>query len=152
MHIKTQLLLIFLSCTSIKAQTIEKYLLIVNDIPLNQSIDFLNAIPKEKVRSISIYDSATATFLYGEFIGKSGVVLIESSKDVSGIINIPTEFILRYGNGEPIVLINGILTDYEDAMKIQPDYVSSIEISKGIRNVKTFGLQSINGVVLIRTR
>ncbi len=144
------LCLTFLSLTGYTQS--EKPLVVVNGIAIKPNLNFVDSIPVNEIQSLRTYESDVATSMYGEFLGGNGIIEIKTKLTSTGYIEIPETFRLTYGNGEPVVLLDGKKIQYEKISQINTANVNSIEMSRNIEYIKDWGLQALNGLIKITSK
>lgn len=90
--------------------------------------------------------------MYGEFLGSNGILEVKTKLISKGLIEIPLDFRLTYGDTNPVVLLDGKLIEYAKIDEIEPSRIQSMEMSRNIAYVKEWGLQAINGLIKVNSK
>jgi len=98
------------------------------------SLNILESINPENIKSINVLRGEEALNLYGEE-GKNGVILVTTKS---------------FSKNEPIYIVDGIRT--EDISKLDPNDIESIEVIKDKSKLSIYGDDGKNGIVKIITR
>jgi hypothetical protein len=85
----------------------EKALVVINGIAINPDTNFLDKIPVDQIESLTNYPSTEAISMYGEFLGSNGILEVKTKLTSKGLIEIPQDFRLTYGDKNPVVLLDG---------------------------------------------
>lgn len=132
----------------------------------NQNV---NNIPPETIESISVLKDASSKAVYGEK-GKNGVILINTKKGAATTqnnlidVNIQDDQTQKkqqinpnlifpesaFPSGPPLYIIDGKISDIQEAHNVPQNTIKSYEIMKGSAT-KIYGDKGKNGVILINT-
>ena len=80
------------------------------------------------------------------------MIFIKTRFDVNGLIDIPQEARLTYGDKKPVAVLNGKIVEYDKIDELTVGTMVTIHVDRNIDFIDKYGLQSINGVVTINTR
>lgn len=130
----------------------EKPLVVINGIAIDPDKNFLDKIPVDQIESLINYPSTEAVSMYGEFLGSNGILDVKTKLTSQGLIEIPLDFRLVYGDTNPVVLLDGKVIEYEKMNEIEPSRIQSMEMSRSIDYVKEWGPQTINGLLKLHSK
>lgn len=130
----------------------DKPLVVINGIAINPDTNFLDKIPSDQIESLTNYHSTEAISMYGEFLGSNGILEVKTKLTSKGLIEIPLDFHLTYGDTNPVVLLDGKLIEYAKIDEIESSRIQSMEMSRNIAYVKEWGLQAINGLIKMNSK
>ncbi len=100
-----------------------------------------------RARTISVLKGKNATDLYGER-AKDGVVQVytkDAEESTSNVIGLDPA-------NQPLVIVDGKETPYEDIKKTSPDRIKSVSVLKDKTGTTVYGDKGKNGVILIETK
>jgi len=119
----------------------------------------MSSINPDKIEKVAVLKDQMAVEKYGEK-GKKGVIEITLKNDYNGLndksFKIQTEEPLiisgTSGPNQPLIVVDGKITDNIDTNNISPETIDHIDVLKNESSTKMYGDKGKNGVVLIYTK
>lgn len=141
-----------LVCISVHSQKTSQLYVVNGTLVQFGKEEIINKIPVDQIESITSLSSIEATSKYGDFLGSNGMIFIKTRFDVNGLIDIPQEARLTYGDKKPVAVLNGKIVEYDKIDELTVGTMVTIHVNRNIDFIDKYGLQSINGVVTITAR
>ncbi|MFA5326951.1 MAG: TonB family protein [Prolixibacteraceae bacterium] len=140
-----------------KQSSAEPGLIIIDGKESSKAV--MSSINPEKIENVAILKDQMAVEKYGKK-RKDGVIEITLKNDLNGSndksFKVQTDKPLKIGGSsgpnQPLIVVDGKITENKDISNIDPNTIESIDVLKGTSASAMYGEKGENGVVLINLK
>ena len=115
------------------------------------TIDKINELDPDKIKSLNILDTKTAIKKYGSE-GKYGAIEVESRPAIKKIIMMSAPNMQSNDQVKPLYVLNGLKVESIFFDSLKPSVIKAVNIRKDEEAKKMFGEKGKNGVIFITTK
>jgi len=115
------------------------------------TIDKINQLDPDKIKTLNILDTKTAIEKYGSN-AKFGAIEVESNPTIKKVVMMPAPNKHNSDQVKPLYVLDGVALETSSFDRIKPSDIKSITIRKDNKTKKMFGEKSKNGVIFISTK
>ena len=110
--------------------------------------DIFDLLDQSKIESINVIKDEQAM---KEYNAPNGVIIIKTKKASQQIVKVDEQEIkIADSDKDPVIIINGKVSNKEILTKLSPDNIESIEVVKGQKAIDQY--KAPNGVVIVKTK
>ncbi|MEQ8473109.1 MAG: hypothetical protein RIC35_18080 [Marinoscillum sp.] len=115
------------------------------------SIEVVNNLGLERIKSYSFLNADTAQSLIGEY-GRFGIIFLESVEPDDSIVSKIRNYQFKPEKAELNLIVNGETKETSYMQKLNPHEIKSIKVLRPLDAVIEFGVEMINGIIIIETK
>lgn len=110
--------------------------------------EIFELLDQSKIESVNVIKGEQAL---KEYDAPNGVIIIETKKAAQQLIEVDEKEIKFTDSGkDPVIIIDGKVSNKEKLSKLSPDNIKSIEVLKGEKAIDEYNAP--NGVVIVKTK